>query len=93
MEGPDGSRHYCRADYKDIIPNKSFGGLDAFCDEQGNINTGFPRMFWKNEFHQSGSGTIVEIEITYASVEDLEKIVRWASKKVLLLRIITLMNC
>jgi uncharacterized protein YndB with AHSA1/START domain len=81
MEGPDGSRHYCRADYKDVIPNKSFGGLDAFCDEQGNINTEFPRMLWKSEFHQSGSGTKVEIEITYASIEDLEKIVEMGFKE------------
>src|SRR5258706_7832581 len=49
MQGPDGSRHYCRADYKSISVNKSFEGLDAFCDEDGNVNHDFPRMNWKNE--------------------------------------------
>ena len=41
MQGPDGTRHYCRADYSNIIPVKSFMGLDAFCDEKGNIKDEF----------------------------------------------------
>jgi uncharacterized protein YndB with AHSA1/START domain len=24
MQGPEGERHYCRVDYKTIVPNKSF---------------------------------------------------------------------
>src|SRR5215213_4789890 len=47
MEGPDGSRNYCRADYSSIVPNKCYEGLDAFTDENGNIDTEFPRMKWK----------------------------------------------
>ncbi|HEX5653784.1 MAG TPA: SRPBCC domain-containing protein [Chitinophagaceae bacterium] len=75
MEGPEGERHYCRADYKSIIPNKSYEGLDAFCDEKGNINTGFPRMYWKVNFSKTSAGTMVETEITFDSLADLEKIV------------------
>src|SRR5688500_4780143 len=33
MEAPNGARHYCLADYKQIIPQKSYEVLDAFCDE------------------------------------------------------------
>ena len=75
MEGPDGSRHYCRADYRSIVANKSYEGLDAFCDEKGNINNEFPRMHWKVAFNKADSGTKVDVEITFSSVEDLQKII------------------
>ena len=50
MEGPEGERHYCRADYETIVPNKKYTGLDAFCDEKGNINNDMPRMKWDVAF-------------------------------------------
>ena len=75
MEGPDGSRHYCRADYKAIVTNKSYEGLDAFCDEHGNINSSFPRMQWKVNFLSVGSVTKVDVQITFASEADLQKVV------------------
>ena len=81
MEGPDGTRHYCRADYKSINTTKSYEGLDAFCDEEGNINTEFPRMNWKVEFSKSNTGTKVDVEITFTSVEDLEKIIEMGFKE------------
>lgn len=74
MKGPDGTQSYCRADYKNIQPLKSYESIDAFCDENGEINKDFPRMNWKTQFSESPKGTKVEIEITYDSVEDLLKI-------------------
>ena len=81
MEGPDGTRHYCRNDYKNIIPNRSFDGLDAFCDENGKINPDFPQMSWKNVFSTSGTGTKVEVEITFDSEADMEKIIEMGFKE------------
>ena len=81
MEGPDGSRHYCRADYETIVPDQSYTGLDAFCDEKGNINTEFPRMHWEVVFSPTRTGTKVEVAITFASKEDLEKIVEMGFKE------------
>ncbi|MGZ8541422.1 MAG: SRPBCC family protein, partial [Chitinophagaceae bacterium] len=81
MEGPDGSRHYCRADYETIVPGKSYTGLDAFCDEDGNINTDFPRMHWKAVFSKSANGTKVEVEITFDSDADMEKIIEMGFKE------------
>jgi uncharacterized protein YndB with AHSA1/START domain len=75
MQGPDGSRHYCRADYKSIVTNKSYEGLDAFCDEHGNINTEFPRTEWKVDFFPAGSATKVQVQLSFASEADLQKIV------------------
>ena len=81
MEGPDGSKHYCRADYNAIVTNKSYEGLDAFCDEKGNINTEFPRMNWKVAFNKEEDGTKVNVEISFASVEDQEKIIEMGFKE------------
>lgn len=81
MLGPDGTRQYCRADYKSITANKSYEGLDAFCDEKGNINTEFPRMNWKVLFGPSESGTKVHVEITFDSVESLNKIIEMGFKE------------
>jgi|SRR5882672_9629436 len=81
MEGPDGSRHYCRADYTSVTPNKGFIGDDAFCDENGNIVNELPMMHWKAEFSKGGEGTKVEIEISFASEADLEKIVEMGFKE------------
>ena len=75
MEGPDGSRHYCRADYQTILPKKLYTGLDAFCDEKGKVMEDFPRMNWKVEFSSTNTGTKVDVEITFASAADLAKIV------------------
>lgn len=74
MVPPEGAETWCRVDYKKIVENKTFHADDAFCDEAGNDNQDFPKMQWKNEFDKTSSGTKVEVEITFASEEDLNKI-------------------
>jgi PhnB protein len=82
MEGPEGEESpWCRADYKTIDAQKSFTIVDAFCDENGNDNSDTPNMHWKNVFSETNSGTRVEVEITFASVADLEKIVEMGFKE------------
>ena len=75
MVGPDGERHFAIVTYKKIVVLKSFTGIDAFCDEQGNIKTDFPSMDWNVEFSKSGNGTKVQVVITFASEKDLNTIV------------------
>ena len=74
MVGPDGTESFCRADFKKIIQKKSFTVDDAFCDEKGNITDEFPRMHWKNEFSSTGTGTQVQVEITFSSEADMQKV-------------------
>lgn len=74
MAGPEGPGSWCRADFETISPQKSYTGLDAFCDESGNITKEFPGMHWKTEFSETESGTKVRVEITFDSEADLEKI-------------------
>jgi uncharacterized protein YndB with AHSA1/START domain len=75
MEGPDGTRHYARADYNSILPNKSFEVEDSFCDENGVPVTTMPTAHWKVVFNKSNDGTRVDVEISFASEEDLQKMV------------------
>jgi len=81
MQGPDDTRHYCRVDYETIIPNKSFIGLDSFCDENGNITSDLPGMHWKIVFSASGSETKVEVELTFGTEADMEKIMEMGFKE------------
>lgn len=81
MISPENNVHWCLAEYKKIEVKKSFSGLDAFCDEEGNINTEFPRSLWKNRFSESGNNTVVDVTITYETLEDLEKIIEMGFKE------------
>lgn len=81
MVSPEGDRHYCRADYKTIKHQKRYSALDAFCDEHGNINQDFPRMFWTNSFTEQDDSTVVNIVVQYDKLEDLEKIVEMGFKE------------
>ena len=81
MQGPDGERHYCKVNYKTILPKKSFTSVDSFCDENGNLNKDLPSMHWKNVFSTSGPGTKVEVEITFSTEADLEKIIAMGFKE------------
>lgn len=75
MTGPDGTELYSRADFKTIVQNKSFIADDAFCDENGKVSYDFPGSHWKNEFSQTATGTKVEVEITFATEEDMKKLI------------------
>ena len=75
MVSPEDETHWCRNDYKKIEVQKSFSGLDAFCDENGTINTDFPRTNWTNTFTENGDTTTVNIVAQYEKLADLEQII------------------
>ena len=81
MISPENETHWCRADYKKIEHQKFYSALDAFCDEQGDVNTDFPRSLWSNTFIEKGEHTIVDIAIQYESLIDLEKIIELGFKE------------
>ena len=74
MVGPEGERHWCRVDYETIGAPRQFTCLDAFCDENGNLNKDFPVMHWMVEFSKINSGTKVSVEITFPSEAGLATI-------------------
>lgn len=81
MISPEGEKHWCRADYKKIAMLQSYSGLDAFCDEEGNVNQDFPRAFWTNTFSENDEVTTVDILIAYDELADLEKIIQLGFKE------------
>lgn len=81
MISPENVAHWCRADYKQIAHKISFSGLDAFCDENGVVNTEFPRSLWNVAFHENTQTTRVSISIKYESLADLEKIIGFGFKE------------
>jgi len=81
MISPEDEKHWCRNDYYKIEHQKSFSGLDAFCDENGDVNTNFPRTLWTNRFTGNGDITTVHIVSKYESLADLEKIIEMGFKE------------
>lgn len=75
MIGPEGEAHWSRDDFKHVDPKKSFGGQDAFCDENGNINPDMPRMYWTNQFNDLDGQTRIDIDIRFDALSDLENII------------------
>jgi uncharacterized protein YndB with AHSA1/START domain len=75
MLGPEGDKTYCKASYSNIIPMKSYEAVDAFCDENGVATEAFPNMHWTVFFHDKGDTTLVTVDISYDSVESMEKII------------------
>ena len=60
---------------------KQFSGLDAFCDENGTVNTDMPRTLWTNTFTENAGTTTVNIIAKYESLADLEKIIEMGFKE------------
>ena len=74
MLSPEGEKHWCLAEFKNIRPKQSYEAYDAFCDDQGNINTGFPRMTWINVFREENGKSTVSNNIQFSSEADMKKI-------------------
>lgn len=81
MVGPEGERHWALFEYKSIVPQKHYSGLDAFCDENGNISESHPRMRWNNVFSDKQDHTVVNIEISFDKLSDLETILQMGFKE------------
>ncbi len=81
MVGPEGEEHWAKLDYKTINPQKSFSGIDAFCDENGTLNEEFARSTWTNTFTEANGTTTVSVVIQYDKYEDIEQIMQMGFKE------------
>jgi uncharacterized protein YndB with AHSA1/START domain len=81
MVGPEGEEHWAKLDYKTINPQKSFSGIDAFCDENGTLNEEFARSTWTNTFTEADGTTTVSVVIQYDKYEDIEQIMQMGFKE------------
>lgn len=81
MEGPEGERHYSKVDYVQIEKNKWFTGTDAFTDEQGNTITDMPGSGWVVNFAPADAGTKIDVELSFATLEDMDKLLEMGFKE------------
>ena len=81
MVGPEGEEHFCRNDYKTIKTGANFTSTEAFCDENGSINTNFPVMDWDCHFSETETGTMINIDLTLSSKADMEQLTQMGFKE------------
>lgn len=81
MVDPAGPEYWGRMDYVKINPVKSYTGLDAFCDDQGKVNTELPRANWDVTFLERADHSLVQTVVTYESLEDLEAVIKMGMKE------------
>ncbi|MDF9799422.1 putative glyoxalase superfamily protein PhnB/putative protein YndB with AHSA1/START domain [Catalinimonas alkaloidigena] len=81
MVGPEKEKHWARVDYIKIIPEKYFSAYDSFCDAEGNPNSSLPRNKWENNFTDRIDETLVNVVLSFDTLEDLEKIIAMGFKE------------
>ncbi len=81
MVGPQGEEHWALANYKTIQPQKQFTGLDAFADAEGNVNKDLPQSKWDVRFTNQGQTTLVDFNISYDDLAQLETTIQMGFKE------------
>lgn len=81
MVGPNGEEHWAIANYKNIQVHKAFTGLDAFADADGNVNKDMPQSKWEVTFTGKGEKTLVQLQISYADLAQLEATIQMGFKE------------
>jgi PhnB protein len=76
MLGPKGDKQWCQTNYQIIKIHNFFSYKEAFCDEEGIPNLDHPSMKWNISFENHGVVSSVDIEISFNSEEDLQKILK-----------------
>lgn len=76
MVEPNGTEYWGRMDYIKIEPIERYTGLDSFCDGEGNINPQLPRANWQVTFEDLADNALVQSEVTYSSLADLEMVIQ-----------------
>ena len=81
MCGPAGEEHWAMANYKTIQFQKKFTGLDAFADADGNVNKDLPQSHWEVTFTDKGRVTLVEFQISFDDLAQLEGMIQMGFKE------------
>ncbi|MBV8251060.1 MAG: SRPBCC domain-containing protein [Chitinophaga sp.] len=76
MVEPNGTEYWGLTKYQQIQPIDWYKAIDAFCDEAGNINTDLPPAKWFVTFTDKVENTLVETEVSFNSLSDLETVIK-----------------
>ncbi len=74
MISPEGQKHWSISMYKNIGVNKTFEASDAFCDENGIIDTSLPQLEWHFDFSEEDGVIHVETTISLESEEIMRQL-------------------
>ncbi len=80
MVGPQGERHWSRADYISIKAEEFFKARDGFCDENGVPHPDYPENIWENTFIPKENTVLVDMKLVFDSLADLEKTIEMGFK-------------
>ncbi|WP_443946046.1 SRPBCC family protein [Pedobacter sp. AW1-32] len=73
MVSPQGKKHWSKTVFGEIETLKSFSTQDVFCDEGGTPIVEMPQSFWKIAFIPERENVLVDISITFETLEALEQ--------------------
>ncbi len=80
MIDPEGKEYWGWTEYTKINPIDFYETLDAFCDNEGNLNTDLPKAEWHVQFLDKGENALVETTVKYQSLTDLEAVINMGMK-------------
>ena len=81
MQGPEGEKHWARSDFETIDQGKGYTYRDAFCDENGDLNSDMPTTYWNVSFSTAGDATRVTVLLSFDSEASLDKIIETGFKE------------
>ncbi len=74
MLSPEGKKYWSTSVFTSIRDHKSFEASDAFCDEQGVIDTNLPQMTWQYNFLEENGKTLVVATITASDEKSMKQL-------------------
>ena len=81
MVGPAGEEHWGLCEYTKIVLRELIAGTDCFCDSEANKNEDLPESTWQSTFTQTGTTTVVQYQVKYADLTQLEAIIAMGFKE------------
>lgn len=81
MVDPEGTEYWGYTEYTKIQPIDYYETIDAFSDNEGNLNPELPKAKWHVHFSDKGTNAIVETTVTYNSLSDLESVIQMGMKE------------
>ena len=76
MVDTNGTEYWGYTEYLTIQPEYFYTSLDAFSNEQGQVNKELPRAKWRVSFSDKSENTLVETIVQYNSLSDLETVIQ-----------------
>lgn len=81
MVDPNGTEYWGYTEYLTIQPIDFYTTLDAFSDDQGQVNEVLPRAKWLVAFSDKSENTLVETIVQYNSLNDLEAVIQMGMER------------